>query len=211
MKKQQSELLEQITKQVQLLAKSSSDNEKLFKNCRVVDAKEYKFQTEDNKTTKALVIYVPEPYHKDNQSTLKKLINHLTEKRSQHTFVVAKRTIVHKRSDYKQRIPHNRTLTSVYDSILDDLLNPGVIIGKRLRIRLNGSQLVKVHVNEDSQKYLPAERVSLIENLYFALTNRKIAVEFRAETSYVQVPRVRKVKKTKQPRRANKKPVNRDN
>lgn len=210
MKKQQSELLKQVTKQVQQLAKQSSENEKLFKHCKVLDAKEYKFQTEDNKTSKALLLYVPQPFHKENQASIRKLINHMTENRNQHTFVVAKRTIVHKRSDYKQRIPHNRTLTAVYDAILEDLILPGLCIGKRLRIRMNGSQLMKCFVNDDAQKYLGDERVRLVEQLYFALTNRNLAVEFKAENCFIQVPRVRKVKKTKHTRRTTKR-QNRDN
>lgn len=66
------------------------------------------------------------------------------QKRQQHAFVVAKRTVIHKRSDYKQKIPQNRTLTAVYDAVLEDLLVPGQIVGKRTRVRLDGTHLLKV-------------------------------------------------------------------
>jgi hypothetical protein len=37
------------------------------------------------------------------------------------------------------------TLTSVHDAILDDLTFPAEIVGKRIRIKLDGSRLIKVH------------------------------------------------------------------
>ena len=115
--------------------KSSAENKKVFKHCKVTDVKQFQFTNAEKKSTKALVLYVPYPFHTANQSSIRKLVNHFTSLRNQYTFVVAKRTTVHKRSTYNQKIPHSRTLTAVYDSILDDLLLPGFVIGKRMRVR----------------------------------------------------------------------------
>ena len=41
---------------------------------------------------------------------------------------------------------HSRTLTAVHDAILEDLVHPAEIVGKRIRIRLDGSRLTKVWV-----------------------------------------------------------------
>jgi len=68
---------------------------------------------------------MPFPYHKENKKQIKKISNYLSDKRKQHVFVIAKRTIINPRSDYKQNIPRNRTLTNVYDQILEDILIPG--------------------------------------------------------------------------------------
>ena len=78
-------------------------------------------------------------------------------------------------------------MTAVNDAILDDLLNPGFVIGKRVRVRTDGTHLYKVHVNEASQKILN-DRTELIQNLYKVLTNRKLAIEFKAEASYFKAP-----------------------
>ncbi len=119
-------------------AKANSENQKLFRHCKVVDVKEFKFTTSDNKESKALVLYIPFPFHKENKSNIKKIVNYFTELRKQYTFVVAKRTInhyTHQNYQSKQRVPQNRTLTAVYDAVLEDLLLPGYVVGKRMRVR----------------------------------------------------------------------------
>jgi len=45
----------------------------------------------------------------------------------------------------------SRTLTSVYDAILEDLVYPVEIVGKRIRVKLDGSQLIKVHLDKNEQ------------------------------------------------------------
>lgn len=45
----------------------------------------------------------------------------------------------------------SRTLTWVYDAILDDLVFPAEIIGKRIRVKLDGKQIMKVHLDKSQQ------------------------------------------------------------
>ena len=40
----------------------------------------------------------------------------------------------------------SRTLTAVHDAILQDLVYPAEIVGKRIRVKLDGSRLIKVYV-----------------------------------------------------------------
>ena len=82
-------------------------------------------------------------------------------------------------------------MTAVYDSVLDDLLLPGYVVGKRVRVRSDGTHLYKISVNEQSRKVLE-ERKEIVENLYKALTNRKLSLNFRQEESYFQVPQLRR-------------------
>ena len=95
-------------------------------------------------------------------------------------------------------------MTAVYDSILEDLLLPGEIIGKRTRVRTDGTQLLKVFVSDESKDVLEP-RVDLICNLYKALTNRKLAVEFRKEENYISIPKIKRIRKNKKrPKRTEK-------
>src|SRR6218665_2940850 len=106
---------------------------------------------------KAVVVYVPYPQLKPFHKIQGRLIRELEKKFSgKHVVFVAKRTILAKptrkiRTKSKQKRRRSRTLTSVYDSILEDLVYPAEIVGKRTRVRLGGSRLIKVHLDKASQ------------------------------------------------------------
>ena len=62
---------------------------------------------------------------------------------------VAQRRVLPKptrNSRVKQKRPRSRTLTSVHDHILEDLVFPTEIVGKRTRVATDGSKLLKVYV-----------------------------------------------------------------
>ena len=191
---QKQNYVEQVSDIIKNLAKASEENTKLLKNAKVVDVKHFVVKTEDKKSLKALVVYLPFPYLKDHKQAVNKIINEVQTKTNSYVFVVAKRTVISKWSDYNQKIPKSRTLADVCDAILEDLLAPGQIIGRRMRVRLNGTHLYKIHVNEESRPYLQ-DKVESITQIYHALTNRKIAIEFRSELNFAKVPMVRRKKR----------------
>ena len=64
-----------------------------------------------------------------------------------HVVFVAQRRMLRKptrTSRVKQKRPRSRTLTSVHEKILEDLVFPTEIVGKRTRIAVDGSKLLKV-------------------------------------------------------------------
>ena len=189
-------MTDQVNNYIRNLAKSNEENKKLLRQAVATEVKQFKVKTEDNKTVKALVIYLPAPFLRDHPAATNKIVNEVQSKTNNYTFVVAKRTVVSKRSDYKQKIPKNRTLSDVCDQILADLVAPGQIIGRRMRVRLNGTHLYKIHLNENSREFLQ-DKVEVITQIYHALTNRKIAVEFKREMNFARAPVVkrRRVKK----------------
>lgn len=55
----------------------------------------------------------------------------------------------------------SRTLTSVHNAILEDICYPAEIVGKRVRVRLDGSHLIKVHLDKNQQTNVE-HKVSII-------------------------------------------------
>ena len=56
---------------------------------------------------------------------------------------------------------YSRTLTAVHDAILDDLVFPAEIVGKRTRVKLDGTKLLKVHLDRSQQTNIE-HKVSMI-------------------------------------------------
>lgn len=54
--------------------------------------------------------------------------------------------------------------------------------------------IAKIFINENARSYLE-DKANIISKIYFLLTNRKISLEFKAETSFVQLPKVKVQKK----------------
>lgn len=66
-----------------------------------------------------------------------------------HVVFVAQRRMLPKptrTSRVKQKRPRSRTLTNVHERILEDLVYPSEITGKRTRVAVDGSKLLKVYV-----------------------------------------------------------------
>lgn len=168
-------------------ATKNFEHKKTSKTEIVHEVKEIKVTGDDKKTYTALVVYLPFVYVKNHRALLAKLVNDIQAKRKVPAFIVSHRTLINPKESFKQKIPRNRTLTSVYDSILEDLIAPATIIGKRARYHLDGSQHLKVFLNDESKAFLES-KLSLIAQIYKQLTNRKVSFEFRHEVSFAKVP-----------------------
>ncbi len=190
----------EISKIVNDLVPDNRADKKAPRTSIVHEVREFQFASPDKKSVHALVIYLPFTFVQNHRALVAKIVNEIQKKKNRHAFVLAKRTIINKKSDFKQIIPQSRTLTAVYDSLLEDLIFPANVIGKRFRYRLNGTQLGKIYLSEESRAFLE-DKVDLIAQLYFALTNRKIVLEFRPEASFILIPKIRvPVKKTHKPK-----------
>ena len=86
-----------------------------------------------------------------------RLVRELEKKFSgTHVVIIGERKILPKPTRKtcmkgKQKRPRSRTLTAVYDAILEDIVFPAEIIGKRIRYKLDGSQMIKVHLDKSQQ------------------------------------------------------------
>lgn len=99
---------------------------------------------------KAIIIFVPPPSLKLYHKIQSRLVRELEKKFSdRHVVFVAQRRIIPKpgrRNCQKQKRPRSRTLTSVHEKILEDLVFPAEIVGKRIRVCMDGKRILKVYV-----------------------------------------------------------------
>ncbi|XP_019755174.1 40S ribosomal protein S7 [Dendroctonus ponderosae] len=132
---------------------------------------------------KSIIIYVPIPKLKQFQKIQIRLVRELEKKFSgKHVVFVGERKILPKptrktRLRNKQKRPRSRTLTAVYDAILEDLVYPAEIVGKRIRVKLDGSSLIKVHLDKTQQTTVE-HKVDTFTSVYKKLTGREVTFEF---------------------------------
>jgi len=131
---------------------------------------------------KAVVIFVPVPQLKAFQKIQTRLVRELEKKFSgKHVVFIAQRRILpkptRKANKLKQKRPRSRTLQAVHNAILDDLVYPAEIVGKRIRIRLDGSRLFKVHLDKTQQTNIE-HKIDTFANVYKKLTGKEVTFEF---------------------------------
>merc|ERR1711912_164639 len=170
------------------LADSSSESREDFKNIYIAGAREFSINSIGKREKRVVLIYVPYPSLKSAQKIMAKLVNTIHKKKQVQAFITAKRTILSRwhKVHHSQKRPRSRTLTSVFDSILDDLLVPGNITARRIRHKLNGKLLYKIWVNEENRVYLE-DRVDSIAQIYESLTHRKIDIGFKNDPKFFKL------------------------
>merc|ERR1711997_538541 len=131
---------------------------------------------------KAVVVFVPVPQLKQFQKIQSRLVRELEKKFSgKHVVFIAQRRILpkptRKHNPSKQKRPRSRTLQAVHNSILDDLVYPAEIVGKRIRIKLDGSRLFKVHLDKTQQTNIE-HKVDTFSSVYKKLTGKEVNFEF---------------------------------
>eukprot|EP00922_Rhytidocystis_sp_ex-Travisia-forbesii_P013995 GHVS01020872.1.p1 GENE.GHVS01020872.1~~GHVS01020872.1.p1 ORF type:complete len:213 (+),score=44.47 GHVS01020872.1:159-797(+) len=148
-------------------------------NCKDVDV-------DATARRKAVIITVPYRVYQDRvRRVLGRLVVELEKKLKRPVVFVAQRTILMKNFrktkkgvGFKAR-PRNRTITAVHEAILDDIVAPTEIVGKRTRVMVDGSKLLKVHLDpKDKQRDNLEEKLEAFSAVYKKLTMRDAVFSF---------------------------------
>merc|ERR1712032_1152934 len=128
------------------------------------------------------IIFFPFRVWRNVQKIQGRLIRELEKKFNKKQVVfVANRTILDKnfrRKGLKVR-PRSRTLTAVHESILEDVVGPTEIMGKRTRISVDGSKVMKVILDgKDKDKENVEAKLSTFSAVYKKLTNKEAIFMF---------------------------------
>eukprot|EP01113_Clastostelium_recurvatum_P030691 TRINITY_DN3751_c0_g1_i1.p1 TRINITY_DN3751_c0_g1~~TRINITY_DN3751_c0_g1_i1.p1 ORF type:complete len:197 (-),score=70.54 TRINITY_DN3751_c0_g1_i1:53-643(-) len=131
---------------------------------------------------KSIVIFVPFTLLKSFHRIQTRLVRELEKKFSgRHVVIVAQRRILRKpgKNNRKslQKRPRSRTLTAVHDAVLEDVVYPTEIVGKRTRVRLDGSRLLKVYLDRKDQQNTEY-KLDTFATVYRKLTGKQVVFQY---------------------------------
>ncbi|XP_022137245.1 40S ribosomal protein S7-like [Momordica charantia] len=128
---------------------------------------------------KAVVIYVPFRLRKAFRKIQLRLVRELEKKFSgKDVILIANRRILRppKKGSAVQR-PRTRTLTSVHEAMLEDIVLPAEIVGKRIRYRVDGSKIMKVYL-DPKERNNTEYKLESFAAVYRKLSGKDVAFEF---------------------------------
>ncbi|CAI9113555.1 OLC1v1014178C1 [Oldenlandia corymbosa var. corymbosa] len=128
---------------------------------------------------KAVVIHVPYRLRKAFRKIHVRLVRELEKKFSgKDVILIATRRIVRppKKGSAVQR-PRTRTLTAVHDAMLEDVVVPAEIVGKRVRYRVDGSKIMKVFL-DPKEKNNTEYKLETFAAVYRKLSGKDVVFEY---------------------------------
>merc|ERR1712093_141498 len=124
---------------------------------------------------KAIVIFVPVPQLKAFHKIQGRLTRELEKKFSdRHVVFIAQRRMVRKPG------PRSRTLKEVHDKILEDLVYPTEITGKRVRQGTDGNKTIKVFLDAKDATSMEY-KLDSFSSVYNKLTGKTVVFQFAQE------------------------------
>lgn len=142
---------------------------------------------------KAIVLLVPvrelKGWRRIQSRVLRELEKKLGAGGERSVLLVAFRRIQPKPSRMSMTIrPRSRTLTAVHDAWLEDMVYPTEVVGKRIRVKTDGSRLLKVFLDPKDQTTLEGKTETMAA-VYRKLTGKDVVFEFPLAASADEEPR----------------------
>ena len=129
----------------------------------------------------AILLVVPYVQHAKWREIQKRVVRELEKKIGKSVLLIAQRRILRKpgRNNKRklQKRPMSRTVSSVHDAILEDLVYPSDIIGKRIRHKLNGRKILKVYLDK-KDKATVGGKLDVYASVYRQLTGKDTVFMF---------------------------------
>ncbi|CAJ2666030.1 unnamed protein product [Trifolium pratense] len=127
---------------------------------------------------KAVLIQVPYRLRKGFRKIHVRLVRELEKKFSGKVIIIATRRIVRppKKGSAAQR-PRSRTLTAVHEAILEDVVLPAEIVGKRTRYRIDGTKIMKVFL-DPKERNSTEYKLDTFTAVYRKLSGKDVVFEY---------------------------------
>jgi len=176
-----SEIEIQVATAISELEANASDLKGALRALTITSAREI----EVGHGKKAIVIFVPVPslqgFHRVQQRLTRELEKKFSDR--QVLFIAARRILprpkrsTRSRNTQTQKRPRSRTLTAVHDAILTDIVYPVEIVGRRVRVKEDGSRVMKCILDEKERGGVDY-RLDTYAEVYRRLTGRNVVFEF---------------------------------
>ena len=147
-----------------------------MKNLKIENVAEFKY--EDNKNF--LLVSVNESAAKSLQRVHVDLVKRLESTTGKPVIVIPKRKVVDGkkfRNFIGKKVPRTKTLTYIRENLLEDLLYPATIVGKRTRYPRGQQKQLKVLVDSIDKDIL-SSKTSAICVGYKSLTGHELSIDF---------------------------------
>lgn len=133
---------------------------------------------------KAVIIHVPYRLQKSYKKIHVRLVRELEKKFSgKDVVLVATRRIVRppKKGSAIVR-PRSRTLTAVHDGILEDVVYPAEIVGKRIRYHMDGAKVLKVFL-DPKERTNTENKLDTFSSVYRRLCGKEVVFDYPVSES----------------------------
>eukprot|EP00997_Jenningsia_sp_PLL12_P007651 NODE_4315_length_674_cov_87.278400_g3674_i0.p1 GENE.NODE_4315_length_674_cov_87.278400_g3674_i0~~NODE_4315_length_674_cov_87.278400_g3674_i0.p1 ORF type:complete len:208 (-),score=1.51 NODE_4315_length_674_cov_87.278400_g3674_i0:51-608(-) len=130
------------------------------------------------KETKCILIFVPERQDVDFKRINVRVVRELEKKFSgSHVLVIPQRRFYMPSKSMNSRVPMRRTFRAYCGDVLDDVVYPVDIVGKRTRIRVDGTSFMTVKLDE-KKKDNYEHKLKTFGRVYRTLTGKRVIFEF---------------------------------
>ena len=182
------ELDEEVAKimyDYQMQLKDDSAIKKNVMRIFISKVEEFNVTEANGQQSRCLLIRIPYKSIDPFRTVRNSVIGHLERKMNCTVVVVGVRTILSKRvktPGIKKR-PISRTLTSVYNCLLEDVALPSSIVGKQIRVHTDGTQTTKIFLDPlDKDKV--EDRIDAMSEAYRRVTSKKVKFLFAKPTKF---------------------------
>jgi small subunit ribosomal protein S7e len=132
----------------------------------------------------ALALMVPAPQVNNWQKIQTKIVRELEKKFSgKHVMIIGQRKVMAQEARkagskcYKQKRPVSRSVKAVHEAILEDVVYPAEITGKRIRHKMDDSTVIKAFLDRGSQTTIE-HKTATFSAVYKRLTGKNVVFEF---------------------------------
>jgi small subunit ribosomal protein S7e len=130
------------------------------------------------KDKSAIVVFVPVRQLKGWKTVHSRVVRELEKKfAGKHVVIIGQRKAMKKPSNPKVRRPRARSLAEVQSNLLSDVAYPVSIVGRRIRVKVDGSQHQRIFLDpKEKANYEP--KLKTFSVLYRKLTGKRVSYEF---------------------------------